>query len=706
MPSEKYSWINAKLSGFEPDITRITRNTIADGDILDSYVFKPLNARDEYLDTVVADITAKTDSLHDTITTQSATWNGNNLSGFNTIIVDNEIISANKNSKLNITTNALSAKVVDNTIKLSLPDHFKDSYFQRAYRTIKTNPWTDFPTPWGKNTALIDGYAAKTVLFGSGPKTEADLLLNSTNAFIINGDRINDDSKFGSTGDADGGIIINPGSIAKDEHFLRRGILLNGSKANSTYGGIAINGSVVNNDNNISINHSIINDAPDYCNCNLAINNSTINYYAPNSIAINDSSAFGFATIAINDSVTKTNCAIAMNGSSAIDYYSIALNNSVAAGTATLSLIRSTADSVYNVAILNSNVSVNSLCNFAAIDSYITSSSNDCIAMVNSTAKQSYCSTVFNYSTAYSAHNSLAYNNSYINDGHNVVVLSDSTVASSTSMNQYSIAVHNSDVKGSYNLAAFGSSSYGKQHSIALYGSIASGTSTAHILSFNGSSGFSPGISMFNSVNAQYMNEQFTQYMNYNVVMYQSIVDKIKPNLCESQSTTAQLNVVKYDSSAMVDDNTPIFLSATGVTGSNGMIYEELNNSSAMLNGVLLKYKSKGLGVNNIAEYSSVTNFGVSGCIAMYDSVASASAVLVDNNGAHTTSYNTIAMYNSSAFNTKNQILLWQNSVKIEPSGYINGIRYIDCNKTSAIPFDALEDLHKTDTSYTEFIIG
>lgn len=96
MPSEKYSWINAKLSGFEPDITRITRNTIADGDILDSYVFKPLNARDEYLDTVLTDITDKSNLLHDTITAQSATWNGDKLSGFNTITVDNEIISANK----------------------------------------------------------------------------------------------------------------------------------------------------------------------------------------------------------------------------------------------------------------------------------------------------------------------------------------------------------------------------------------------------------------------------------------------------------------------------------------------------------------------------------------------------------------------------------------------------------------------------------
>ncbi len=78
--------------------------------------------------------------------------------------------------------------------------------------------------------------------------------------------------------------------------------------------------------------------------------------------------------------------------------------------------------------------------------------------------------------------------------------------------------------------------------------------------------------------------------------------------------------------------------------------------------------------------------------------------------------YNThgiIAMYDSHVTDDSDKIKLWSNSVTIEPSGYVNKIKYFDTTHTipditHTIPFTELAQLHSLTqfSDYHEIIIG
>lgn len=84
--ADQYTWDKAKQAGYTVDVVPITRQTIADGNLLNSSVVEVLSSRDKYINDNLVKETASANSVYSTVNTNSAkNWANSAVSGFSAV---------------------------------------------------------------------------------------------------------------------------------------------------------------------------------------------------------------------------------------------------------------------------------------------------------------------------------------------------------------------------------------------------------------------------------------------------------------------------------------------------------------------------------------------------------------------------------------------------------------------------------------------
>jgi hypothetical protein len=671
--ADQYTWEKANQASYKTTLQQLSRKTIADGQLLNNDVVETLSSRDKYINDNLTAETVSANCVFNTVKNNSATnWDNNLLSGFSAIQADStKIIPANKNDTLNIKFTNITADVdvANNKMTIKFPEYFKDSYFQRTQRT--SNPkMKDFPEPWGNNTST----AHHPIIFGHGLNCNDVFYNNISRMLVVNGDRVNSiDSEW-----TDGCISINPGTTL---HY--RGILINDGKNSGRYGQ------------------------------GIAINNSTQGHITQ--IAINDSETHGhvFPAFAMNSSIATTG---------AINFCS---NNST---EMSLSLFNST----------NSTVS---------IAAHKSSASNLSFASYNSVAGDSMSLSLYNAKStgnfAYTLYNSSAHNPSiamYNSTGKQMGVSLYNSIRSTDS--EHTFAIYNSSAQYGKTVAAYNSYAGNGGDNFAIYNSTASGmgccaalydSTAAHAsnLAMYNSTGVNGGnaIAIFNSITRS--NEAFTMYNSdicnnnpgmalYNSKMTNGIDDTFGLIMFNSVCRDEPYIYGGHTITMHMPFHTHLMYNSVEAPTGSIKVYKQIDcggeqevlNESFMSNGIV-KYNSRIAGCEMIVEYDSTACMGTSGAIVMYGSTLSSTEAHYQNDEKQYNTHGIIAMYDSHVTDDSDKIKLWSNSVTIEPSGYVNKIKYFDTTHTipditHTIPFTELAQLHSLTqfSDYHEIIIG
>ena len=148
--SNKYSWSAANnsmnyntgnVSGIDGNIMQWTKNTIADGELINVNTIEVLSSRDEYLLDSVNNIESDANGLINLIVTNSANWINDNLSGFNKVTLMKDgvtltsyIGSAFPDRALTLTggTGFITTKLNNNVITYKVSDAYTSSYYLLA----------------------------------------------------------------------------------------------------------------------------------------------------------------------------------------------------------------------------------------------------------------------------------------------------------------------------------------------------------------------------------------------------------------------------------------------------------------------------------------------------------------------------------------------------------------------------------------------
>lgn len=674
--ADQYTWENANQAGYKTVVQQLSRKTIADGQLLNNDVVETLSSRDKYINDNLTAETVSANSVFNTVNNNSATnWDNNLLSGFSAIQADStKIIPANKNDTLNIKFTNITADVdvANNKITMKFPEYFKDSYFQRTQRT--SNPkMKDFPEPWGNNTST----AHRPIVFGHGWNCNDDFYTNYSRMFVVNCDRVNSvDSEW-----TDGCISINPGTA-----LYYRGILINDGKNSGRYGqGIAINNSTQGHITQIAINDS---ETHGYVFPAFAMNSSIATTGAIN-FCSNNSTEMSLSLF----NSTNSTVSIAAHKSNASNL-SFASYNSVASGSMSLSLYNAKSTGSFAYTLYNS------------------SAHDTSIAMYNSTGKQMGVSLYNSIRSTDNEHTFAIYNSSA----------------------QYgkTVAAYNSYAgNGGDNFAIYNSTASGMGCCAALYDSTAEHASNLAMYNSTGVNG-GQAIAIFNSITRS--NEAFTMYnsdiceSNPGMALYNSKMTNgidgafsliMFNSVCRDEPYTYGGHTIKMH---MPFHTHLMYNSVEAPTGSI-KVYKQIDcggeqevlNESFKSNGIV-KYNSRIAGCEMIVEYDSTACMGTSGAIVMYGSTLSSTETHYQNDEKQYNTHGIIAMYDSHVTDDCDKIKLWCNSVTIEPSGYVNKIKYFDTthNPTGTqasfynINFTELAQLHSLTqfSDYHEIIIG
>lgn len=668
--ADQYTWEKAKQAGYKTTLQQLNRKTIADGDLLRSNVVEVFSSKDKYInDNLIAETNSAND-VFNTVENNSATnWDNNLLSGFSAVKADaGKVIPIHENDTLNLNFENISTDIdtLKNEITLNFPDYIKDSYFQRTQRTSLPK-LQDFPVPYGNRT-LTNTDLDSPVVFGVGVNEDLEGF-NDINhkMLLINGDRVQSHAVLYH----DGGIIINPGSV-----LYNRGILINNSiDCNSQFScGIAINDSSQGFCSQISINNSsgLGSQKPGFAmNDSVIGHNGAINFCSTGTSEMHIglfNSIGASVSMEAYDSYAS-NLSFAAHNSSAQYSLSFSWYNSSSVNSLSHSLFYSTAE---NQSIAMYNSYSNSV-GFALYNSSkIGSNVGQSIALYDSSATYGKSVALYNSLVANSGNEFAMYNSSAITNGRNAA-LYNSTIQcaglaayNSTAINGKSYALYDSKVQNN--------------ESFSMYNSIDS-ESTPGFLMYNskrtryGDSNFS--VAMFNS---EFRDEPYI-YGGHKLAMHQ-------PFHCH----------LMYNSVCAPTGSVKVYKTIGGVK-------EEVINHTFHVNG-LVKYNSRIAGAEIIAEYNSTACMGTSGSIVMYGSCVSSTEMHCNGDYDAYNTHGIIAMYDSDATDDSDKIKLWNNAVTIEPSGYINKIRYFDTTKHSmSINFDNLVQLHQLG-DYHEIIIG
>ena len=160
--ADRYTWNAAKQAGYKTDIVPLTRQTIADGDLLKSLVVETFSSRDKYLLDSLNSVDSSARSVYNTVNANSANnWLDEKISGFNTIKVssgasNNTYTSTAKyaSDKLTLEFNSFNVNVKNDAIGVSAFDTFTNSYFNKASRTPNVK-WQNV-LAFGKTTLVND----------------------------------------------------------------------------------------------------------------------------------------------------------------------------------------------------------------------------------------------------------------------------------------------------------------------------------------------------------------------------------------------------------------------------------------------------------------------------------------------------------------------------------------------------------------------
>ena len=320
--SNKYSWSAANnsmnyntgnVSGIDGNIVQWTKNTIADGELINVNTIEVLSSRDEYLLDSINNTESETSGLNNFIVTNSANWINDNLSGFNKVTLMKDgvtltsyIGSAFPDRALTLTggTGFITTKLDNNVITYKVSDAYTSSYYLLA--SAGNSEINGYSVSLGENIKTSGGgFAFDNSTMALGDHDLGIVALSSINSLV---GMAFQKSKLSSTAfsimesDVSGvaSIGINSDNVGKTT------LSLYSSSAN--YKSLALFNSNVNNDsiglysNNVS-NYSLGLNSKNVSTYSLGINSETVNTTA---ISLNSKNTIGPKAFAI--SINSNNC--------------------------------------------------------------------------------------------------------------------------------------------------------------------------------------------------------------------------------------------------------------------------------------------------------------------------------------------------------------------------------------------------------------
>lgn len=676
--ADQYTWDKAKQEGYKVDVVPLTRQTIADGNLLNSSVVEVFSSRDKYVNDNLVKETASANSVYSTVNSNSAkNWANSALQGFSAIQANSTKMPAKKlNDTLQIDVAGLETNYTNNTLTVSMPDYYADSYFQRSNRT-NTQQMYDMIVPWGQQEDSSS--ENQGAIFGGGSTVKMYSVYSAFNvkSLIINADRCKTNGTICSVGN----IQINPMDLC-----TAHGININALR-NSDKGAIAINNSYGKSFKQLAINDSILDNTTD-ASWNFAMNHCEMHASYNNNVLFANSTANGHNSLSIFDSQTNNNC---------------------------LAAYKSMCTSPVSIALYNSTATNNTWCyaahNSIAENSLIISDFN------SSAGKYATCSVAMYHSTARNVESISLYDSLTEYSG-------SVALYNSSARNYYSCALYNSTAECSFVFAAYNSyATYGVQ--TVCYSSVASGGGM-NLAMYQSTAVWGSTIAAYRSDASHGNGGQHTLWFDSTVedgqggqiVLYNS-------HYSRKNGLGTPANILLYNSDTEQKENTQaIIRSDTYCINAYNSRYELTNITAYKKIGCaqqevtavysahpvycIARYDSTVADNYNIAEYNSHVGCGALKAYALFDSKISATRADYNsqNNLVSTTTSATIAMFNSTAVDTLDKMLLWSNKVCIEPSGYVNKIKIIDLSYSYASvswPTQAWQNAHP---DYHTFIIG
>ena len=634
--ADQYTWDKAKAAGYITDVAKISRQTIADGVLLND-VYLSLSSRDKYVNDNLVDLTAKTKFIYDQVNPNSAVnWNNSVLTGFSAIEVDNTKYSMSKlnDGPLNIKFENFETMLNGNTVTLDIPDYYSSSYMLCASAT--RNPAGD---------SVIRSF--EEGLFNTSVVLGANNVIHSANRGIA----------IQNSNALDGGIAVN-------NSYACNGISLNYSEQNnvanpgiyinkSVHGGNAVMALCHNESTALTTNGSYafgFNKSCVYA-CGFGISSTNVTGCAigigaaGNGVTGLSIAYMGFATC---HAISMFNTACNGNNASTLLYDSEAYANSIALYDCRHEQYAQGA----NVLLYNSLAAPNDLADYsfgATMALYTSTAASNSVAIYDSYATQHsvalynsktysqafafdkgdahYCGAAFHNSTAREC--GFAYNN--CNNAQGNAISFDNCTVDSDSYNSF-VFTHSTATNADACMVGFNSSANNVGVSVILHNSLSN---------------------MFTKRNITYC------ITSPAIVMHNS---KVLENT----------------------EDIPYVYSATTCGGA----YVSATTGTYNASIAIARYDSRNAGSRSIAEYSSRVSLGVDQSIAMYDSSITTDTMFLlknvnesnQNNVLSSICEHNIAMYNSTIDKKVNTIKLWNNNITIEPYGFINNNKYIDVN--------------------------
>lgn len=616
----KYSWDKAELEGYKTTLDALSRQTIADGELLNKNL-ESFEGRDTYVnDNLVplADVLADTIEV---ISDNSAkNWNNELLTGFSSISTDASLLKMTKcnDGPVNLQFNALDTELDKNdNIVLSIPSFYSSSYMLCASATLSPDGY--------QYIAKYDGSNMPNTVLG------ANNVLTTYPGLSINDSTTQNVGLAINNSTASNGIAINNS---------------NNSQANNP--GISINNSTATL-LSFALNNSTI-GATDEAYFQFASNNATVHQYG---FAINGYANYHSIAIGSHDK-SVNNYALSYKDSPAYNY-SVGVFDS-SATICSIAAYRSNA--YYNaVSLFDSSASYDSIALYRGYSIVKDPLSGHSVALYNSTALSSnaigmYQSTAQSNSVA--IYNSLAQNDSFSFDT-SIATAASLSLFNSTATSP-SFVFNNSF--GTHDYCFSVNSSYSYDYGIAF-----SNCTAAH----------TQAIALFDTTAmGNFDSKTIAAYsIKYSLPVVRNITGSIDVNDITLYDSTLGYTTEHFPSTVFTGYQCDIPV-GSAVSG------------KYKIEQIVTKYDSMNAGNLSMSYYSSVVGVGVSASLAMYDSVIDANTMVLTPDGNESIltclTNSNVAMYDSTITGGKNHIVLWNNSVTIEERGSINDNIFIDMN--------------------------
>ncbi len=173
--ADQYTWEKANQAGYKTTLQQLSRKTIADGALLNSYVIETFSGRDKYINDNLNKETASANSVFNTVKNNSATnWANSAIVGFSAYNVNttkkvglpNAAATFHVNAKypnlMTVTPKKLGSVAVYNTMYFAINSAFGLSYHKYAHEIAQNNEYYhDFD-----DYSRTDSYERPSIVFG------------------------------------------------------------------------------------------------------------------------------------------------------------------------------------------------------------------------------------------------------------------------------------------------------------------------------------------------------------------------------------------------------------------------------------------------------------------------------------------------------------------------------------------------------------